>query len=225
MLSDWQGLQRFLHLAAARCIIGEIYDHRAGENGMGREFELKYQASPETIAAIHEKYGEFTPISMETTYYDTDDLALRQRRWTLRQRMENGRAVCTVKTPLSDGSRGEWETESDDLAAGAERLCSLGAPGEILNYVNQGLVPFCGARFTRLAKTVDLPAGSVELALDQGVLLGGGREKPFAEVEVELKSGEDSAVRAFAEALAAEFDLKEQPKSKLARAMALTEAK
>ena len=39
--------------------------------------------------------------------------------------------------------------------------------------------------------------------------------------KVELKSGEDSVASAFAEALAAEFDLKEQPKSKLARAMAL----
>ena len=31
---------------------------------MGREFELKYQATPETIAAIQAKLGEFTPISM-----------------------------------------------------------------------------------------------------------------------------------------------------------------
>ena len=188
---------------------------------MGREFELKYQASPDIIAAIHEKFWDFTPISMETTYYDTEDLALRKRKWTLRQRLENGRAVCTVKTPLPDGSRGEWETENPDLAAGVKQLCAIGAPKEILDYVNQGVAPFCGAKFTRLAKTIALPGGTVELALDEGVLLGGGRELPFAEVEVELKSGEDSVASAFAEALAAEFDLKEQPKSKLARAMAL----
>ena len=192
---------------------------------MGREFELKYQATPETIGAIHEKYGEFTPISMETTYYDREDLALRQRKWTLRQRLENGRAVCTVKIPLPDGSRGEWEVESADLSEGLRQLCAMGAPAEILNYVNQGVAPFCGAKFTRLAKTIDLPGGAVELALDEGLLLGGGRETPFAEVEVELKSGEDDLARAFATALAAEFDLKEQPKSKLARAMALTESK
>ena len=188
---------------------------------MGREFELKYQASPETISAIHGKFGEFTPISMETAYYDTENLALRQRKWTLRQRLENGRAVCTVKTPLPDSSRGEWEAENTDLAAGAAQLCAMGAPEEILNYVNQGVAPFCGAKFTRLAKTIALPGGSVELALDEGVLLGGGRELPFAEVEVELKTGEDSVAQAFAEALAKEFDLREQPKSKLARAMAL----
>ena len=118
---------------------------------------------------------------------------------------------------------GEWETENTDLAAGAEALCAMGAPKEILDYVNRGVVPFCGARFTRLAKTMVLPGGCVELALDEGVLLGGGRELPFAEVEVELKSGEDDLANAFAEKLAVEFDLKEQPKSKLARAMALTQ--
>ena len=190
---------------------------------MGREFELKYQATPETIGAIREKFGEFTPISMETTYYDTEDLSLRQRKWTLRRRLENEKSVCTVKTPLPDGSRGEWETENADLAAGVKALCAMGAPKEILDYVNQGVTPFCGAEFTRLAKTMELPGGSVELALDEGVLLGGGQELPFAEVEVELKSGEDSVASAFAGKLAAEFDLKEQPKSKLARAMALAQ--
>ena len=190
---------------------------------MGREFELKYQATPETIAAIQAKLGEFTPISMETTYFDTEDLALRKRKWTLRRRLENEKSVCTVKTPLPDGSRGEWETENTDLAAGAEALCAMGAPKEILDYVNQGVTPFCGAKFTRLAKTMELPGGSVELALDEGVLLGGGQELPFAEVEVELKSGEDDLASVFAGKLAAEFDLKEQPKSKLARAMALAQ--
>ena len=92
---------------------------------------------------------------------------------------------------------------------------------EILDYVNQGVTPFCGAKFTRLAKTIELPGGRVELALDEGVLLGGGRELPFAEVEVELKSGSDAVAKDFAATLAAEFGLKKQPKSKLARAMAL----
>ena len=188
---------------------------------MGREFELKYQATPEIIELIREKFGEFTPFSMETTYFDTENRALRQRKWTLRQRLENGKSVCTVKTPLPDGSRGEWETEHTDLAAGAVRLCAMGAPKEIVDYVSRGVAPFCGAKFTRLAKTIELPGGAVELALDEGLLLGGGLELPFAEVEVERKEGEDDLARTFAEALAQEFGLKEQPKSKLARAMAL----
>ena len=61
----------------------------------------------------------------------------------------------------------------------------------------------------------------MELALDQGCLLGGGKALPFGEVEVELKSGSQTDAVSFAGALAAEFGLKPQPKSKLARAMAL----
>ena len=48
---------------------------------MGREFELKYQADAGQIAAIREKYGDFTAISMETTYYDTFDLKLMMHHW------------------------------------------------------------------------------------------------------------------------------------------------
>lgn len=188
---------------------------------MGREFELKYQVSAEVLRRIRTRYGDFTTISMETTYYDTVELALRQRKWTLRQRLENGRSVCTVKTPLPDGSRGEWEVENGDILAALPQLCALGAPKALPELVSRGIAPFCGARFTRLAKTIILPEGTVELALDEGVLLGGGRELPFAEVEVELKQGSDKAARDFAAGLAAQFGLQEQPKSKLARAMAL----
>lgn len=189
---------------------------------MGREFELKYQAKAGDLEKIREKFGDFKSISMETTYYDTPLLALRSRRWTLRRRLENGVSVCTVKTPLPDGSRGEWEVEAPDISEGLPKLIALGAPEELPQIVQDGVAPFCAARFVRLAKLLPTQDGTVELALDKGVLLGGGRELPFAEVEVELKSGSDRAAEAFAQNLAAEFGLVLQPKSKLARAMALT---
>lgn len=188
---------------------------------MGREFELKYQAHAEDLERIREKYGSFREISMETTYYDTPMLALRARRWTLRRRLENGVSVCTVKTPLPDGSRGEWEVEAPDVFQGLPKLIALGAPEELTQIVQDGVAPFCGARFVRLAKLLPTQDGTVELALDKGVLLGGDKELPFAEVEVELKSGSDRAAEAFAQNLAAEFGLVLQPKSKLARAMSL----
>ena len=189
---------------------------------MGREFELKYQAKAGDLEKIREKFGDFKSISMETTYYDTPLLALRSRRWTLRRRLENGVSVCTVKTPLPDGSRGEWEVEAPDISEGLPKLIALGAPEELSQIVRDGVAPFCAARFVRLAKLLPTQDGTVELALDKGVLLGGGKELPFAEVEVELKSGSDRAAEAFAQTLAAEFGLSVQPKSKLARAMALT---
>ena len=188
---------------------------------MGREFELKFRADTETIALIREKYGSFTSISMETTYYDTFDLKLAMHRWTLRRRMENGVSVCTFKRPHKDGGRGEWEVECPNIMEGILALCKAGADEELLRVTAGGLMEVCGARFTRLAKTLEIPGGTVELALDQGVLLGKGKELPLAEVEVELKEGTDEAAVAFAKALAEEFSLVPEEKSKFVRAMAL----
>lgn len=189
---------------------------------MGREFELKYRADTGKIAAIREKYGEFASISMETAYFDTPEGDLRRLRWTLRRRLENGKSVCTVKTPAANGGRGEWETEMDNILGAVPELCKLGGPAELPALTEKGLVQTCAARFTRLAKLVETEGCTVELALDQGVLLGGGKTLPFAEVEVELKDGSEDAAAAFAQALAAEFSLTPEPKSKVQRAMELT---
>ena len=188
---------------------------------MGREFELKFRTDTGIIAAIREKFGEFTPISMETTYYDTFDLKLSFHRWTLRRRMENGTSVCTFKRPHDDGGRSEWEVEAGSIMEGVMALCKSGADWELMRCASGGLVEVCGARFTRLAKKLEIPGATVELALDEGVLLGRGKELPFAEVEVELKDGTDEAAIAFAKALAEEFALEEEPRSKFVRAMTL----
>lgn len=188
---------------------------------MGREFELKYKADSGKIDAIQRTFGDFTTITMVTAYYDTPEQTLRQRHWTLRRRLENGRSICTVKTPKPDGSRGEWELECPSITNAVPELCHLGAPGELLILTASGLTEVCSARFTRLAATVKLSGCTVELALDQGFLLGGGKELPFAEVEVELKDGGDTACVAFAENLAKKFGLVAEPLSKVQRAMIL----
>lgn len=188
---------------------------------MGREFERKYRADSGIIAAIRASFGDFSEIRMETVYYDTLDAALSRRRWMLRRRYENGTSVCTLKTPLPDGSRGEWETPCDNIRLAVKELCKLGAPEDLLPLTAGGLTEACSARFTRLAKRLTLERCTVELALDEGALMGGGRTLPFAEIEVELKSGEEAAATAFAEALARKFGLTPEPKSKAQRAMEL----
>ena len=188
---------------------------------MGREFELKFRADMSVIEKIREKYGCFTPISMETTYYDTIDLKLAMHHWTLRRRMENDVSVCTFKRPREDGSRAEWEVECPGITEGIMKLCQAGADWELMRVTAGGLMEVCSARFTRLARQLELPGGTVELALDQGVLMGRGKELPFAEVEVELKEGPDEVAAAFAKVLAEEFGLVPEPRSKFARAMAL----
>ncbi len=190
---------------------------------MGRELELKFAASSETLDAMEEKYAPLTPITMHTRYFDTPHQAFRGRRWTLRLRLENGRPICTLKTRLSDGSRGEYETESGDIVSAIPALLEQGAPAELEELAREGLEEVCGARFTRLARIIDVPGGQVELALDRGEFTGGGRTLPFTEAEAELKAGPDEVLMDFGRGLAAEFSLREEPRSKIQRAMALAE--
>ena len=190
---------------------------------MGREFELKYAATEAELALLRSRYPQLTPIAMETTYYDTPAGTLGKLHWTLRRRMENGKSVCTLKTPLPDGSRGEWETECDKILNAIEPLCALGAPKQLALLTAGGVEPVCGAKFTRLAGRIDANGCTVGLALDRGVLTGGRKILPFAEVEVELKDGAEAAAVAFAEALARELGLRPEPRSKVARARALAQ--
>ena len=190
---------------------------------MGKEFELKYAATPEIFEKVRNYFGEFTEISMETTYYDTPKKDFSARKMTLRRRYENGVSVCTLKMPDGPHSRREFETEAPGIEAAIPNLSKLSSWQELPAIAEQGLIPICGARFTRLAATVDLQDCLVEIALDSGVLMGGGREVPLCEIEVELKSGNPEAAVRYANFLAATFGLKAEPRSKFARAIALAE--
>lgn len=189
---------------------------------MGYEFELKYCATAQILAAVRRQiHADWHTITMETTYYDDPANRLSQRHYTLRRRLENGISVCTLKTPMPDGGRGEWEVCRDTIQEAIPELCKLGAPKDLLLLTADGIFPSCGARFTRQAATVQWGDAMLEIALDEGILFGGGKELPLCELEVELKDGDKALAVAYAQSLAQEFGLILQHKSKVSRARAL----
>ena len=188
---------------------------------MGTEFELKFIAEESAFAGLKLESDHWQTYQMATTYYDTPDAYLGKLRWTLRRRFENGVSVCTLKTPAGGHGRYEFELECNDIHAAIPQLCEMGAPRELLTLTAGGIEEVCAARFDRLAGKVTLGDTQVELALDKGVLMGGGRELPFVEVEVELKSGSEDTAVAYAQALAAKFNLRPESKSKYKRALML----
>ena len=189
---------------------------------MGVEFELKFSAQAEQQEAIFEAFsGDYQTFQMETTYYDALDSALSERHITLRRRFENGESVCTVKTPTSGYGRGEWDCRCDKIEDAIPELCKLGAPEELISLTAGGVAAICGAKFTRRALLVEYAGAALELALDKGVLMGGGKEVPLCEVEVELKSGAEESAVEFGMILARRFGLIPQKKSKFRRALAL----
>lgn len=187
---------------------------------MATEYELKFKANPVVLAAIDAAFSGGALLEMETAYYDTPTGAMSERRYTLRRRLENGVSVCTLKTPAGD-ARGEWEAECDTIENAIPKLIAMGAPEDLAELAKEGLVHICGAKFTRLAKLVTLPECTVEIALDKGVLTGGGKVEPLCEAEVELKNGAKAACDGFAKELAERFGLVTEEKSKFARALRL----
>lgn len=185
---------------------------------MGREFELKYVATPDKLGTIQKDWEDWITISMETTYFDTADGALHDQKCTLRQRMENGISVCTMKTPATGFGRGEWDVQARWNEETAMALFTA-AGRESIPF--EKLKPVCGARFIRRAKLLELTDCTVEIALDEGVLLGGGRETPLCELEVELKDGNEESAALWAQHLASQYDLQSELRSKFSRASAL----
>lgn len=189
---------------------------------MSIEYELKFRASEEVLADIRQAYPENHQVfQMETTYYDTPTGQLSARVYTLRRRMENEVSVCTLKTPAEGYGRQELEIPCDSIETAIPVLCAMGAPDDFGELVKEGIVPICGAKFTRTAIAVTLEDCRVELALDQGSLTGGGKRVPLCELEVELKEGSQAAAERFALTLAAIYSLKEEPRSKFRRGLAL----
>ena len=188
---------------------------------MAIEFELKYNATREALSAIEKTMsGKAAVYQMQTTYYDTPANALSSRNITLRRRIENHISVCTLKTPATLG-RQEHELNCDTIEDAIPELCKLSDIPELPALLEHGVVPVCGARFTRHAFTLCLQGATVELALDSGVLTGGEKQIPLCEVEVELKEGDPKVATAYGLQLSIAYGLQPEKRSKFARAIAL----
>lgn len=188
---------------------------------MATEYEYKFKVDKGDFRRILATFPQPTrEIRMETVYYDTPFGSLSARHYTLRRRLENGKSVCTLKTPAGD-ARNEWETENVFIENAIPQLIALGAPEELQELVKEGIYPICGAKFTRLAKDIPITDGLVEMALDYGYVFAGDKKEPLCEMELELKSGDKRSFDLFVWSVSGEFLLEEEPKSKFARARKL----
>ena len=193
------------------------------------EQEYKWCASPELRTALikmlsqHEATVSAYTLQMAAVYYEMPDGFLRKNGLALRLRRENDVTVCCMKrTVLKEGAlavREEYETEASDLKDGLCRLPEHGAPRDLCIFLQaQEFCELARTEFTRQCFLLDLGTFTAEFAADEGRLGKTGKMQPFAEFELELKSGSEEAFAAFAEGLQAQYGLTPQPLSKLARA-------
>ena len=194
---------------------------RFKEAPMAQEFEVKYACTQQAMERLEGDFGPFQSVTMETAYYDNPNGDFGAKKWTLRRRLENGVGVCTLKTPGAGLLRGEWEVTCPEITQAIPALLAQGAPRELEAMVAQGLTLSCGAKFLRQVRLIPWGESKLELALDEGVLMGGGETEPLCEVEAELKEGRQEDALAFGAHLAATYGLTPETRSKQARALAL----
>lgn len=177
----------------------------------------------------------FRNIEMHSIYFDNADSELWNRKIGLRLRGENDRLVFTMKQTVSRSGassvRHEWEEvlqgKMDDGSAlheCIERLNLLAKEDPVLAEAWQGidtssLAPVAEMRFERrLCLLAD--AGEVaEWALDQGEFMRLGVTEPFAEMEVEMKSGDPARLKEIENELLIQRPLTPGKLSKLERCM------
>lgn len=171
---------------------------------------------------------DFEVRRMVSTYYDTPDNLLHQRKWTLRLRDEGGHLVVAFKTAnMSDDAgfftRNEWQCAVDNIGDAIPILIDQGAPRELKSLLKgKGLVPCCGADFERRSVCLYMDEGvRIEMAGDYGILFAGEKQTPICELEMELLYGDAGSLPPLCDQLTADYGLYEEHRSKYERARSL----
>ena len=196
---------------------------------MANEIELKYAlpydfSESEIFSSVSGLiYGDIKTIEMHSIYFDTKDNLLAASRTSLRLRRENDLSVVTVKTPKDSSgalaNRGEWQVEADSISSALPELSKTDSPEIIFSFSENELVVVAEFSFTRKMAYVKAADFEAELCVDIGYLSPDGKLKaPLCELEIELKSGDVSALCKFGDELCTKFSLKPEFLSKLTRA-------
>src|SRR6516165_3902906 len=143
---------------------------------MSTEVELKLTARPADLPELRQALLAMAPDAVSSqerlvsTYFDTQDLALKRRGLSFRVREQAGRFVQTVKsadlTKLGALSRGEWE---DPLPDSRPDFAAPESGAHLPEEVISELHPLFVTDVTRAAFEIEtLPGTRIEAAIDEG---------------------------------------------------------
>jgi inorganic triphosphatase YgiF len=195
----------------------------------GAERELKFAADVKTFkAAFHLPLlggAEEARRRLKSVYFDTGDSDLMRHGVTLRVRKQNGTNLMGLKRAARSKcgffDRDELEVKSPsaepDLSLFGETIAN-----KIKKIIGERpLAAKFGSDILRASRMVNLSDAVVEVALDDGFLFAGERREPVHEIEVELKSGESTALIDLGLALVDALDVRLCALSKAERAAQL----
>ena len=180
----------------------------------GREYEVKFSIAPGDAERLLEhpilraNSADRRCRRLVSTYFDTPDALLRRKGVSLRVRQSDAGTTHTLKGPgTSLVDRAEWEHDDSGSKPDAGWLRSTPLRAVFKNEVHRALDPRFTVEVSRTTVPISFAGGTIEGALDQGVIRARNVALPIDEFELELKAGEDSSVLALARALARDVPL------------------
>lgn len=169
------------------------------------ETELKFDLGPTDLRRLLRHAALSGPgktVRMTTVYYDTADFDLRKAGVSLRVRQTDEGFVQTLKRARSADmfDRDEWEAPVAGLDL--DLAAFSGTPAaKILRKAGAELVPVFKVAADRTVRTWTSGDALIEVAVDKGEVRGGLGRRRIAELELELKAGERSALFALSREL------------------------
>ncbi|MDR5834916.1 CYTH domain-containing protein [Caballeronia sp. LZ034LL] len=187
---------------------------------MGIERELKLALAPSQHDDVARFFDEHTgpgrPIELTNVYFDTSACALAKAKSALRLRRTPEQWLQTYKTLGKSvaglSNRQEWELPVERDALQIDALldaCDDEAARETLQRAAPELIALFKTDFRRIVWDLEREGSQIEVALDLGDITadvdGETRRAKISELELELKSGEESALSMLAAELRGAF--------------------
>lgn len=190
-------------------------------DGGPKEIELKLRVAPEDIAALknHPNFADAfrnsTHEALDSIYFDSDDLFLRDHGLSLRVRHIGDKRVQTIKT-VNQGSdwfeRSEWEQSIDGDQPDLTRAMDTALGPILTDDVRHALKPIFETRIARTAYHLNGNDTAITMALDEGQIVGTDSSCPVSEIELELEHGNPAELfkiaRAINDVVPAQLDVK-----------------
>lgn len=187
-----------------------------------REIEIKFDIPAASVrrligSSLLQANGDATRRArLVSTYFDTENLKLRQRGLSLRVRRVGDRLVQTVKREDAGAAvlfdRAEWEneiqTEQPDIAPGTV-LADM-----VKKKLRRHLNPIFETHIQRTIFELHRGDSEIEISIDKGHIKADGRSSPLCGIELELKHGNTADLFALARALTKDLPAQLAIKSK-----------
>jgi triphosphatase len=187
---------------------------------LGIERELKLALAPsqhDNVARFFdERTGPGKPIELTNVYFDTPECGLAKAKSALRLRRTPDQWLQTYKvlgkSKAGLSNRHEWEMPVAGEALEIQSLivsCEDEAARNALSEAAPDLIALFKTDFRRIVWDIEREGSQIEVALDRGEITaevdGETRSAPISELELELKSGEESSLSLLAAELRGAF--------------------